>query len=100
MAHRTAYRGHPTLRRRHASIHLKGGVFEAQMQRDHSIQQVRTNTHRIMDAAVLRLQYGELYHTEAEVMRFASFCLAANRIDTALVVLEAWAGNPYRAVAS
>lgn len=86
----------PNAIRLNPQAHLVHALRSTRVEMDAALMEVRLQTEDVFTDQLLFLRYSETYHTEREVMEFGGFMLALGMTEKAVLLLSAWAVNPWR----
>jgi len=82
--------------RLHPTAHLQQALEYSVAEMGGALRDVTCDADDAFQDMLLFLRYSETFHTEREVMDFGGFLLALGMTDKAVILLSAWAVNPWR----
>lgn len=86
----------PNVIRLHPQAHLQQALSTTRVEMDRALMETRLGAEEQFQDMILFLRYSETYHTEREIMEFGGFMLALGMTEKAVILLSAWAVNPWR----
>lgn len=99
LAHRRATMPSPHVTPALARGHLRTCLGPVRWERERVVEEARLLAAQLRVETRIRLEFGLLFHTQAEVELFGMYLMATGQVALAVALCEAWERNPHRVVA-